>query len=671
MRRAHGLITAPVLFLALGPLASPAAEAGCFKALFDRLGSRAREQAAPAAGTPAGAPQVLERYRGDVVEITLPGGGRVEGELITAVDGHVLVGSRGSGATDAMIAQRVPAAAFDPASVNIRRTQLPGGTVVGTDDSLRYVSYQAPGGPRRPGRVSRIWRDEGGRLRVQVDELELVNGQFSGRSVSRELTEAEVATLKTSDSSRTSFRTVGLEGPPPAQPARVQDPARPQPQPQPAQAGPVRPRTAVETDDVLLPDGRTLSSIDDRQFISIADDAATGGRRSARVNSLARDPNTGTLYVEIEEILPNGTRRRRALTEAELSSARPDPSGQAAFRGREIPVTRAPQAQRIEPQRGMEQVESAAFTGADRQAFSRGLRENRLQPTEVVEANGARYTFSDPVQMSDGRIAVIGVVEVNGQRSVQVFYRSHSSAEFRLLPARNEGLGNMGIPEFEKGPGEFALALPNEVQQYLADRARTARRGVPDEVIYAGTRRNRSPIEWSEGNRAPGSVNQAVRTRAIAREPTRPLVPRPGKRRAALHPSDAVAATPGARPDFRAGPVRSYRTQSTLSGELDVLVYRSADGSLEYSMYRDASGRVSIGNVRSTRPGVSAHGVQVDAVDPSDLTMPRWEYDVQTPEGYAGRAHPNRGRYVDAWAYIREMPDIQEWYRSQGLPVPP
>ena len=135
-------------------------------------------------------------------------------------------------------------------------------------------------------------------------------------------------------------------------------------------------------------------------------------------------------------------------------------------------------------------------------------------------------------------------------------------------------------------------------------------------------------------------------------------------------PDEVRIAVASQRPDF-GRMIRSYRTSTSVAGEVDAMVFRSFDNTLEYVLYKDGENHVWFKSVSMVETGVTAQGVRSIAVDGDALCTPLWEYTQQIPEGFIGRPHPSQRSYSDAWAYLSRIDDIQAYYRATGTRMPP
>lgn len=95
------------------------------------------------------------------------------------------------------------------------------------------------------------------------------------------------------------------------------------------------------------------------------------------------------------------------------------------------------------------------------------LRTAGLYPVTTIKQpeHSASWQLSQPFVMdSGGRIGVIAIVDVEGKRSVRVYYTSNSHAIFRLLPAVNSA-GLIHLPGYDKGGNELGLAPTWDIQK--------------------------------------------------------------------------------------------------------------------------------------------------------------------------------------------------------------
>ena len=312
----------------------------------------------------------------------------------------------------------------------------------------------------------------------------------------------------------------------------------------------------------------------------------------------------------------------------------------------------------------------SSHPGVDKKANVAALEAHGLLPHEQIQVQGAKYSLGQPFDMGDGRIGVVAVVDVNGQKSTQLFYRSNSQGTFRLMPARNKG-GFAGLPGFDKGAGEYTLELPSALQKHLQQKIATSKivEGV-SEKVYAGVVRNNHDIKgYFEYAEDPNGVHKAITTEKILEPPIGKKLRAGGHEM--LQPEQVKIARPESRPDFKAGPVNEFKMRTATAGEVDAMVFRSRDGKIEYTVCKDSLGKIWFANATAAdSPILAGAGVARQAIDGGELMTPLWEYHEQIPRGYAGQINPNSSHYAESWNYLKQIPEIQEYYRVRGEVIP-
>jgi hypothetical protein len=135
-------------------------------------------------------------------------------------------------------------------------------------------------------------------------------------------------------------------------------------------------------------------------------------------------------------------------------------------------------------------------------------------------------------------------------------------------------------------------------------------------------------------------------------------------------PSEIRIKKPNLNPDF-SNPVDSYEITTGTSGRVQVEVYKSKDASLSFTVMKDSDGKVWIADVYPNHSSLNQFGIPAKQPDLGDLAAPRWEYKVQVHPDYdRGIPNPMDSEYISNWNYVREIPVIQDYYRSKGLAVP-
>ena len=282
------------------------------------------------------------------------------------------------------------------------------------------------------------------------------------------------------------------------------------------------------------------------------------------------------------------------------------------------------------------------------------LARLQLTPEHALTVRNANYRLTDLVDIGEGRLAAVAIVEIDGVATVQVFYRSNSQAGWRLLPATNEGIG---LPGYDKAGGEAILDLPSSVQARLSNLAGAGRvrrdlhSQAVEDLVNKVVPRNRSPQEYVEYENSPDHARNQVKETKLG---------------------SAGAGVPASkRPNFDKL-VLQYKSRSAVAGDVDALVYESVDGMVEYTIFRDVDNHVWIGSVTSKTANITPLGVASESVTvPKEDLVPLWEYHRQIPSGYGrGVVNPQRPEYGSAWAFLKERPLIQAWYKATGTTMP-
>lgn len=387
-------------------------------------------------------------------------------------------------------------------------------------------------------------------------------------------------------------------------------------------------------------------------LFTLPDVAAVGGAAAAARDASARGDEAGVrdAYQQFMNTATGWAGEIRGLGEAAAGRLIP----------RRARPGKAPKLSRPARGDGRELSGPPRHHGADPEGHLKRLRENGLYPTEPVMVGDAVLKVGRLFDMGGGRVgAFVLAPGADGSPHLRLFYRSNSQGGFRVLPARNKGLSHAGIPGYDKGPGESSLAAPSALETHFAAEllkgpARTV--SDPSDLVDGAVPVNRSIEEYFRYEQDPGHVGKRVRAA--------PLLETGG-----VDPAAIRIADPAKRPDFSVA-IRQYRTVAELAGEVDALVYRSRDGSVEYTVLKDQSGRIWFSNVEFVGAALNEFGIPSQTVDAGALLKPRWEYEKQIPAQYRGAVNPRRPDYFDAWDYLRRIPEVQEWYRVQGLEPP-
>lgn len=293
-----------------------------------------------------------------------------------------------------------------------------------------------------------------------------------------------------------------------------------------------------------------------------------------------------------------------------------------------------------------------------------------LTPTESVQLNGyGNIKVGDFFQDSGGRVFTVAEVEVNGRIRNQLFYRSNSQAVFRLMPARNQGLA---FPGYDKGKDENMLTASPELQEFLSQKLKNNQHKmetIEPEALEGVIPVNRSIDDYLAYLRSDDYVDDRfVQVDKILNEVQRPVSDYVGRNFA--RPEEIKINNPKLTPDYNR-PSKTYEINSPVYGDVKAYVYRSHDGTLEYTLLRDSNNRVWFGDIGYSSSPITPHGLRSYAVNAEELTTPLWEYHSQIPQGFAnGETNALSTNYGNSWDYIKKIPEIQRWYRENGIEVP-
>jgi hypothetical protein len=291
-----------------------------------------------------------------------------------------------------------------------------------------------------------------------------------------------------------------------------------------------------------------------------------------------------------------------------------------------------------------------------------------LHPKHQFQMGDVTYTFTDLFSFNN-QDCVLALVKKGDATRLCAFVDSKSLAGYRVVPAILKNDGAMLNFHFEKWQNLARVALPNRVADFLeGQRSQHYRRDISEadaEGLFFGA----VPTFEQGANlqvyreKAAGEVPQVVQ---LARELPRNklLSTRQGY---VPKPQDVAIANSNNRPNF-ATIARQSRVHHSIEGEVDALVYLSNDGKLEYTVYRTKDNKIWIGLIQLVSPEINQYGVATVAYDARGLRTPLWEHTFELPARYQGES---RGGYSDAWNYLREIPEIQEWYRVTGTTRPP
>lgn len=393
--------------------------------------------------------------------------------------------------------------------------------------------------------------------------------------------------------------------------------------------------------------------------------SVTSIRGNERRGSVLRFSDDGSLVFFLPEGKENKPENVIALNTNQLNLGLSRRIGTVPIRGPpERPPVQALAKRGLEPQEITLAGKKIQHFGESPEEHLDLIKKNGLEFNLETKVRNATYRMTEPFDLGDGRIVVLALVEPgDGKSYLRTFYRSNSQGEFRLLPATNKKV--IGMPGFDKGETESTLVLPLAVQSLLANRKggkKLASTAEAEALAFGAVRRNVGFDAYLDYYGHPSYIGKAVtKNRIVTGE---------ADGREFLRPPDKdQIADKENKPDF-SKVVSKYTAVSSLAGEVEALVYHSANGKIEYTVFKDKEGKIWFQTPTDLAARINNYGVGSTSIDIGNLGKPRWEYDSQVDPAYHGNRHPTNRDYVDSWKYLREMPTIKDWYKSQGLEVP-
>lgn len=284
------------------------------------------------------------------------------------------------------------------------------------------------------------------------------------------------------------------------------------------------------------------------------------------------------------------------------------------------------------------------------------IQQHHLEPVVSIPMGEADIHLSRPYELAGGREAVMAYVEIDGKTHLRAFYRSKSQGIWRVASHAGDGTNNYWIG---KGDGEHTTNLPITMQRVLNDHLQN-QRGLS--------------MTSSQSQRAFYGVLDQVSDREFAREgaSSGPSLGRftqhlngPYRSRRG-DPRSFEFNDPQQAPNFEASPER-FSLDLPEYGQVEAYVFPSQDGNLNYMFLRDNQGKAWVAQVEMVDSTSGAFGSGTRTIDPGDLDMPGREYAQQIPYKYGGSKSTD---YKSAFDYIKDLPFMQDFYHSQGLPIP-
>ncbi len=304
------------------------------------------------------------------------------------------------------------------------------------------------------------------------------------------------------------------------------------------------------------------------------------------------------------------------------------------------------------------------------------LRLGLAPKTSYIAPDGTQILLSEKFLIGN-REAFLAYVIKDGQVFQRTIYKSNSQGIFRWTDGILRG-------HYSKGVGEEFMVLPPDFQKQLNQmkineepKILTGRdiqgveiynedfRGLED--IKENAKDSTGIFEKTEGI---GNVEKLPDFYITNGVQTSFPISTKSKKMSYDKPSEIRIKKPNLNPDF-SNPVDSYEITTGTSGRVQVEVYKSKDASLSFTVMKDSAGKVWIADVYPNHSSLNQFGIPAKQPDLGDLAAPRWEYKIQVHPDYdRGIPNPMDSEYISNWNYVREIPVIQDYYRSKGLAVP-
>lgn len=281
------------------------------------------------------------------------------------------------------------------------------------------------------------------------------------------------------------------------------------------------------------------------------------------------------------------------------------------------------------------------------------IHKYQAYPDAEFKLPNGKMAVSPVMDMGGGRnFAFVYLTLDDGSQVVRSAYRSNSQGVWRLSDA-------MTNRHFSKGVGEEFMSIPPEVQRHLHQQLPVREIDLKDIVQFD------MRSEGFGGLQGSGQFESYNVMRAGDE-----MIPRINRDIPPVQrPQNIRIQDENLRPNFE-NLQSKHRFNHPQHGDVEVLVYPSKNGAVSFTVMKDPEGKVWFADVYPNGVDINNYGIPKRNYDFGDLTTPRWEYHSQIAEGYLRAGAETRGNYGSNWAYVKEIPEIQAWYRSQGLPIP-
>jgi hypothetical protein len=276
----------------------------------------------------------------------------------------------------------------------------------------------------------------------------------------------------------------------------------------------------------------------------------------------------------------------------------------------------------------------------------------------AITVKGVRYEFGKPFSIEGGRNAFLAKVYVGEKVYLRMYYASNSAGMFRLLPYISQN--------YDKAGNEAALTLPSEVQEFLS--------GIVKMTSHVKqVAEEHAPVlsKYDEGAGVQYMQNDQVNL--LRRNWSEKVLNLLESRKKFSSPSQIIIKE-NLKPNY-SKMISEYSLPSKVYGKIRAFVYASKDGSLEYTLFKNEHNQVWFGHTDVTHSDVNVYGLHdrvVDADHGRALLSPLYEYPAQIQPGYQGSIPKGgKGEYLSNWNFVRGIPEIQEWYKSAKMAIPP
>ncbi len=281
------------------------------------------------------------------------------------------------------------------------------------------------------------------------------------------------------------------------------------------------------------------------------------------------------------------------------------------------------------------------------------MKEAGLLPKTTFKVANGQISISDIYTSSGGRAFAQLIIELeDGTKVTRTVYRSNSQGVWRI----SDGVMGQWI---SKGPGESFMSLDPKIQRYL--QSQKPKGEIEFGQIVRIDTENKDFLELASNAKSYPRVN--------AVEDMNPKIPRNSSKSTLSRPENIVINNPELKPNFRV-PNSRYEIDHPIHGKVEVLTYNSKNKAIEYTIMKGKDGKIWIADAIPKNRPINKFGIPEEGVDFGDLLTPRWEYPEQIAKEFSKEIDIRNGRYASNWEYVKRIPEIQEWYKVNNLPIP-